>query len=99
MKKVLACVVVAIFMVSSLPVFAAEKGSKRASAQAYEHASDQSVFNRAGDWFSTIGKSDEEKAVILAERKAKRAAEKAKKEAEKAQKKIEKKLKGSKKGS
>ena len=97
MKKVLACVVVAIFMVSSLPVFAAEKGSKGPSAQAYEQASDQSVFNRAGDWFATIGKSDEEKVAIRAERKAKRAAKKAEREAKKAQKKAEKKLKGSKK--
>lgn len=99
MKKVLACVVIAIFMLSSLPVFAAEKGSKGASAQACERASDQSVFNRVGDWFATIGKSDEEKAAILIERKAKRAAEKAEKKAQKAKKKIEKKHKGSKKGS
>ena len=55
------------------PVFAAEGGEKGASAKAYEHASEQSIFNRVNDWFATIGKSPEEKASILQERKMERA--------------------------
>jgi len=71
------------------PVFAAKGGEKGASTQAYEHASEQSIFNRVSDWFVTIGKSEEEKAKILAERKAKRAQKQAEKELEKAERKGE----------
>ena len=63
--------------------FGAPDGRKGASDKAYEHASDQSIFNRTGDWFATIGKSEEEKATIKAERVAERKAkrlEKGKKE-------------------
>jgi hypothetical protein len=72
------------------PVFAA-KDSKGASAAAYEHAGEKSIFNRVSDWFATIGKSKEEKKRILTERQAEREAAKMKKEAEHLKKKSEKK--------
>jgi len=62
---------------------------KGASQEAYEHADDNAVFNRVGDWFATVGKSKEEKEKILAERKAERATKRAEKEAEKMKRKAE----------
>ena len=59
----------------------AKEEQKGANEQAYEHASDNAIFNRVGDWFATVGKSKEEKESILAERKAKRATQKAEKKA------------------
>lgn len=92
--RMLAVILVAFFiLVSYTPVIAADKETKGASAAAYEHASDQSIFNRVTDWFATIGKSPEEKEKILAERKAKRAAKRAEKEAKKAKAEAEKKAK------
>lgn len=89
MKKAGIIVVVLLLALVSKLVFAAEGGKKGASARAYERASEQAIFHRVSDWFSTIGKSAEEKAKILEERRAERAARKAEKEAEKAQRKIE----------
>ncbi|MGE5279116.1 MAG: hypothetical protein ACM3L6_00020 [Deltaproteobacteria bacterium] len=79
MKRRIAGILVALFLASGVPAFAQQQ--KGASAAAYEHASDQSVFNRVGDWFATVGKSDQEKQQVLAERKARRTADKMKKEA------------------
>ncbi|MFC1667724.1 hypothetical protein ACFL0P_07720 [Candidatus Omnitrophota bacterium] len=97
MRKLMTLVLVLAFVMVSIPVFAAEGSRKGASAKAYEHASDEAVFNRVGDWFSTVGKSKEEKEAIIAERKAKRAAKRAEKEAKKAKKKAEKEAKKAKK--
>lgn len=93
MKKMLILLMVCAMAMSSSVVFAAEKGTKGASASAYEHASDNSVFNRVSDWFATIGKSEEEKAAIMTERKAQRAAARAEKKAQKTERKAEKKTK------
>ncbi len=78
-------------------VFAGKGGEKCASKQAYENANEKAIFHRAGDWFSTIGKSEEEKQEIIQkrdqkrmEKKAQKADRKAKKEAGKAQKKLKK---------
>jgi len=78
---------------STTVVFAQKDKGKGASAQAYEHADDNAIFNRVTDWFATIGKSEEEKQAILAERKAKRAAKRAEKEAQKKAKEAEEKAK------
>ena len=110
MRRIVIAAVVLSLAVISLPMFDAHGGQKGASAKAYEHASDEAIFHRIGDWFATRGKSETEKKAIIAERKAKRAAARAQKEAEKQKKKIEKeakkakkniqmKMKGSKKGS
>jgi len=90
MKKLVILLVVATLAVGSVPAFAAKAGVKGASASALEHASDEAVFHRIGDWFATRGKSDAEKQAILAERKAKRAAARARKEAARQQKMMEK---------
>ena len=62
----------------SFPVFPKEEGQKGASSRAYEKASSNAIFNRISDWFATLGKSKEEKAKILEERKAAREAGKSK---------------------
>jgi len=89
-----------MFALSVVPAYAAPEGRKGASDQALENADENAVFHRIPDWFATVGKSDEEKEQILAERKAERArkrlekqAEKQKKEAEKQKKNAEKKMK------
>jgi len=82
MKKTIMMVLVVLLALSPTVSFAA-KDRKGASDQALEHANENAIFNRVGDWFATIGKSDEEKAQIKAERKAKRAAKRAEKEVKK----------------
>lgn len=86
MNKIIMSLVVGVFLLTGTTVFA-EKG---ASETAQEHASDEAIFNRTGDWFATIGKSKEEKKKILAERKMKRMEEKAARKAEKAMGKADK---------
>ncbi|MCK5655772.1 MAG: hypothetical protein KAI03_05740 [Candidatus Aureabacteria bacterium] len=86
MKRLFIIVLCLLVGSVSTITFGAEGGEKGASSKAYEHASEKSVFNRMGDWFSTIGKSDEEKKTILEERRAKRAMKRAEKEAKKAEK-------------
>jgi len=92
MKKIIVFVLILSLAMISLPAYAA-KGRKGASDRALERASDEAVFHRVSDWFSTIGKSKEEKDSIIAERQIKREAERAKKEAEKAARKAEKEAK------
>jgi len=92
MRKFIVLVVLLSVIATSMPVFAAQ-GRKNASDKALQKASDESAFNKAGDWFATRGKSDKEKKAILAERKTKRAAEKAQKKAENKKKEMEKKAK------
>ncbi|MBU1871296.1 MAG: hypothetical protein KKH80_00630 [Candidatus Omnitrophica bacterium] len=78
------CLIILLSILLSTPVFSAKGGEKGASEQAYEHASNQTIFNRAGDWFATVGKSAAEKARILQERKAQRTAKRSEKEVQKA---------------
>ena len=99
MKKFVTGGLVFLLFISSANLcLAAKDGQKGASQQAYEHASENAIFNRVGDWFATAGKSKEEKEKILAERKAeredKRAEKRARKEAKKAEKALKKTMKG-----
>lgn len=71
--------------------YAAKGGEAGASDQAYEHASDQAIFNRVGNWFSDKGK-DAAKETEKVEEKAARGQEKALKAQEKAAKEQEKAL-------
>lgn len=99
MKKALAGLMFLLVLFCAVSVLNAQDMEispkvKGASEQAYQHASENSVFNRISDWFATVGKSEEEKVKILAERNAKRAqkalekaAKKAKKEAAKTEEK------------
>ena len=77
MKQTFIIAVALLLTLAVRPVFAAEGGEKGASAKASEHASEQSIFNRVNDWFATRGKSPEEKASILQERKTERAEKRA----------------------
>ena len=98
MKRRISGMLIICFFAVNIPVFAQEAPrQKGASATAYEHASDEAVFHRVGDWFATVGKTDQEKEEILAQRKAQRAVKKAQKEARKAQKQVEKKSEEAKK--
>lgn len=90
MKRILAFVIVIVFAMSTIPLYAAPGGQKGASQKAMENASDEAVFHRIGDWFATVGKSDMEKKQILAQRKAERAAAKAQKKMDKAKKQADK---------
>ena len=91
MRKVITVLVVIALAVTATPAFA-QRTTRGASTTAYEKASDEAVFHRVGDWFATVGKSDEEKQAIIAQRKAERAAKRAQKEAAKAQKEAQKKM-------
>ena len=91
MKKTSIVIFLSLFIIIALPAFSAEEGKKGASSKAYEHASENAIFNRVGDWFATIGKSKEEKTKILEERKIERAAKRIEKESRKAKRQAEKK--------
>lgn len=93
MKKTAVIMFLVVCIVIAVPVFSAEGGKKGASPKAYEHASENAVFNRVGDWFATIGKSEEEKTKMLEQRKAERAVKLIEKEARKTKKKAEKETK------
>src|SRR3989338_9007778 len=67
---------------SSASVLAADGGQSGASASAYQHASDEAVFNRIGDWFATLGKSGFEKDSILVQRRTARVAGRARRAVE-----------------
>ncbi|NQT95319.1 MAG: hypothetical protein HQ572_02610 [Candidatus Omnitrophica bacterium] len=92
MKRLVVIMITLSLVLTSVPAFAA-KGSRGASQQAYEHASDKAVFHRVSDWFATVGKSPEEKEKIIAERDAERAVKRAEKEAAKLEKQAKKETK------
>jgi len=101
MKRLMWIMSVLLLLLAANYSFAAEDEQKGASESAYEHASEKSVFNRFGDWFATVGRSEEERARIMEEREATRAAGRTgkrdkpsegieKKKAESSEKKVEK---------
>lgn len=94
MKKLAVLILVATFVLGTVPTYA--QATKGASATAMEKASDESVFHRVGDWFATRGKTPTEAKAIIAQRKAERAAKRAQKQAEKAKKDMDKKMKDTK---
>jgi hypothetical protein len=81
MRKALNLIILLAFLFAANPLLWAQEGEKGASEKAYEHASENAIFNRISDWFATVGKSPEEKEAILTERKAQRAAKRAEKKA------------------
>jgi len=91
-KRIVVAVVTGILFSVMGPAFAGSD-EKGANEQAVEHASDQAVFHRVSDWFSTVGKGDEEKKVIREKKKAERASRKAEKQAKEKQKKADRELK------
>jgi flagellar biosynthesis GTPase FlhF len=94
MLKKVTVVLLTIFLLSGTNFGLAQesKGTKGANEKAYEHANENAIFHRVGDWFATLGKSPEEKKKIKAQRKAerqrKRMEKRAKEEMEKEQKKM-----------
>ena len=88
MKKVMMLAMAAALVFSATASFAA----KGASEMGQEKASINAIFNRTADWFATIGKSEEEKTQILAERKVKRQAKEVENQAKKAAKEAEEKM-------
>lgn len=90
MKKIVTFFIILAFVFSVTPAFAAKGGEKGASQTAYERASEESIFHRVGDWFATIGKSEEEKKAIISERKTKRAKDKMEKKSREMKKEMEK---------
>ena len=86
MKRLVIFLMLGVFALTLVPMdsFCEHKegrGQKGASERAQERASEQSVFNRVGDWFATVGKPEEEKQQIIQQRIAEREAKKAKKRA------------------
>jgi ElaB/YqjD/DUF883 family membrane-anchored ribosome-binding protein len=79
-KRLVLLIFLGFFAVTIINSVYAQQPQKGASAQAYEHASEQSVFNRVGDWFATIGKSGAEKEKILQQRRAQREAKRIRKQ-------------------
>ncbi len=92
MKKISLFLILCMFVLN-FPLLTVEAGDKGASEKAMENASEDAVFHRMGDWFATVGKSDEEKAAIKAERREKRRLKREKKKAEKEAKRAEKEAK------
>ena len=89
MRKFLLLGILMAVVLFAVPVRAQEETTKGASEQARERANDNAIFNRVPDWFATVGKSDEEKEKILAERRAEREAKRLEKEAGKLQREAE----------
>ena len=76
MKKSLSAILVLACLFSVLPVYAHDE-VKGANPSAYEHASDESIFIRVSDWFATVGKPEDEKGMIIAERRMNRVGKQA----------------------
>lgn len=74
MKRISGILAMGVVMLMAYPAFAARAGEKGADAQAIEHASDQAIFHRVGDWFATVGKNPAKKQIILEERRTEREA-------------------------
>lgn len=91
MKRLLLCVIVVSFVLTSSVSFAAMPWQKDTKVS-LENVTKDSVIDKVGDWFATRGKTDDEKQAILAQRRTQRASEKAQAEAAKAKAQLEKKM-------
>jgi hypothetical protein len=87
MKKRIIGLMLACVFISTSVCFAAQD-VKGASAKARENASDQAIFNRVGDWFATVGKSDADREKIMNERRANRETKRVEKEARTAERQL-----------
>ena len=63
MRKFLVLLLAAVMLFGNISAYAVQKESKGPSATAYEKANEKAkgVFDRAGDWLATRGKTKEEK--------------------------------------
>ena len=78
-----------VFFVMTAPVYAQQGGGVSANGRSPDHA----IRPRLGDWFATLGRSDEEKKQIMTKRQAERKSRKAKEKAERAKQEAEEKKK------
>ncbi|NQT23227.1 MAG: hypothetical protein HQ579_07335 [Candidatus Omnitrophica bacterium] len=76
MKRIAIIIVTLALMLSSVPAFAAEGGTKSPSKKAYKHANEKAAFKRSGDQLAAKKEA----------KKAKREAREAKREVKKAKK-------------
>jgi len=87
-KRVIFVFIAAVFIFSAAPVYA------QYSSGAYGGTKDETVFTRMGDWFATIGKTQEEKYLIKSRRRAVRKIRKANKLIEQRKREIARRRKG-----
>ena len=76
MKKFFSVFFLLAFLFTAAPSVIHAEDTAMQVESAYQEVAKDSFFERLGDWFATLGKSDSEKARIIAERRSKRNAEK-----------------------
>jgi len=81
MVKILALILIVVFFAACVWV-----GDAAASVN-------DTIIDRVGDWFAVFGKSEDEKEMMLARRRAARVAERMQKEAENSMKDFDRKMK------
>lgn len=79
-----------ISLLVAAPVFAQQRDVRGPSARAYEKASERSIIHRAGDFFATVGRSQEEKDQIISKRSMERARRQAERKSREMKKQAEK---------
>ncbi len=84
MRKVLAAALLIAFASALVPTFVYAAGNS---------GMEDTAIDKASDWIAVLGKPEDEKEAILAERRADRAAERLSKAMRQAGKKAEKKMK------
>ena len=75
MKKWVSFVLVFLFAVIALPVYA---DTDSANGHAYAYGQEDSILDKVSDWVATIGKSDQEKDQLVAERQMDRVMKRTK---------------------
>ena len=60
-RKAIMGIMAVLMVAAAVPVFASESSGAR-----------DSIIDKVGDWFATIGKSDVDKQIIIADRRTKR---------------------------
>ena len=73
MKKLFGFAVLSLFLATAVNAYA----EQAAAPVAMPGAGEETVLDQMGDWFATIGKTTEDKQVIITQRKADRAAQRA----------------------
>jgi hypothetical protein len=74
MKKRAVWVLIILFVSLAIPTYA------QYSSTAYGGADNETMLNKISDWFATVGKPEEEKYRIKAQRRGERKIKKAKKD-------------------
>jgi len=72
MKKVIALLLVAVFVLSVVPAFADGTSTKKTGVSDSGQLTVQEAANRFGDWLVTVGKPASERKAVIEKRKAAR---------------------------